>query len=116
TDDHPDVAKAKHDIAELKKRLTDLDSAPPQQNNDRALTVEPPEIRALKVQIHQYEQAINQGVSEQKRLQEAIKTYQGRVSLSPAIEEQYKLLTRDYDTAQKFYTDLLSKKNNSTRR
>jgi polysaccharide chain length determinant protein (PEP-CTERM system associated) len=114
TDDHPDVAKAKHDIAELKKRLADLDSAPPQQNNDRALTIEPPEIRTLKVQIHQYEQAINQGVSEQKRLQEAIKTYQGRVSLSPAIEEQYKLLTRDYDTAQKFYTDLLSKKSDST--
>jgi uncharacterized protein involved in exopolysaccharide biosynthesis len=56
---------------------------------------------------------VSQATSEQRRLQEAIKTYQSRVSLSPAIEEQYKQLTRDYDTAQKFYTDLLGKKSES---
>ena len=36
--------------------------------------------------------------------------YQGRVALSPGIEEQYKSLTRDYDTAQKFYNDLLARR------
>ena len=30
--------------------------------------------------------------------------------MSPAIEEQYKLLTRDNDNAQAFYKDLLAKK------
>jgi capsular polysaccharide biosynthesis protein len=35
------------------------------------------------------------------------------VALSPAVEEQYKQLTRDYDTAQKFYADLLAKKKDS---
>jgi len=50
---------------------------------------------------------------EQKRLQGQIQTYQGRISLSPGVEEQYKQLTRDYDTAFKFYQDLLGKKSQS---
>ena len=33
--------------------------------------------------------------------------------ISPEVEEKYKLLTRDYDTAQKFYVDLLAKKSTS---
>jgi uncharacterized protein involved in exopolysaccharide biosynthesis len=36
--------------------------------------------------------------------------YQGRVALSPEVDQQHKQLTRDYDTAQKTYNDLLSKK------
>ena len=60
------------------------------------------------MQIHQYEQLITQGTREQQRLQEQIKVLQGRVALSPAIEEEYKELTRDYDTAQKFYEDRLA--------
>ena len=35
------------------------------------------------------------------------------MAISPEVEEQYKQLTRDYDTAQKFYTDLLAKKSTS---
>jgi len=113
TEDHPDVVKAKNDIAELKKRMAEVNSAKPEQVTDKASVAEPPEIRQMRVQIHQYEQTISQATADQKRLQESIKTYQSRVSLSPAIEEQYKLLTRDYDTAQKFYTDLLGKKSES---
>jgi hypothetical protein len=35
------------------------------------------------------------------------------VELSPEIEEEYKKLTRDYDTLQKFYTELLGKQSES---
>ena len=113
TADHPDVVKQKNDIAELKKRLAEVNSAQPEQNTEKVSAIEPPEIRNLRVQIHQYEQAISQATSEQKRLQEAIKTYQSRVSLSPAIEEQYKQLTRDYQTALAFYNDLLKRRDES---
>jgi uncharacterized protein involved in exopolysaccharide biosynthesis len=65
------------------------------------------------LQVHQYDQAIAQATRDQQRLQDQIHAYQGRVALSPAVEEQYKLLTRDYDTAQKFYNDLLAKKSES---
>ncbi len=39
--------------------------------------------------------------------------YQSRLTLSPAVEEQYKQLTRDYDTAQKIYDSLLFNKSSS---
>src|SRR5438094_220605 len=115
TDDHPDVAKTKADIAEVKRKLDELNSAAAQnpQANDKASGSEPPEIRQLRLQVHQYDQIIAQATRDQQRLQEQIRAYQGRVALSPAVEEQYKLLTRDYDTAQRFYNDLLAKKSQS---
>src|SRR5262249_27822187 len=42
-----------------------------------------------------------------------IQVYQSRTAMSPAIEEQYKVLTRDYDNAQNLYRDLLTKKSSS---
>lgn len=115
TDDHPDVAKTKADIAEVKRKLDEMSAAAAQntQANDKASASEPPEIRQLRLQVHQYDQVIAQATRDQQRLQEQIRAYQGRVALSPAVEEQYKLLTRDYDTAQKFYNDLLAKKSES---
>jgi len=112
TNDHPDVVKTKADIAELKKRLDEVNSAKP-DTTAKPSSAEPPEIRQIRVQIHQYEQAIAQAGAEQKRLQDQIRLYQSRVNLSPNVEEQYKQLTRDYDTAQKFYADLLSKRTES---
>src|SRR5256885_5571825 len=116
TDDHPDVVKAKKDVAELKRKLAEMNSAAAQTTNtdmDKEGVAEPPEIRQLRVQIHQYDAAITDATREQKRLQNQIGLFQGRVALSPNVEEQYKALNRDYDTAQKIYADLLAKKSQS---
>ena len=115
TDDYPDVVKLKADIAEVKRQLNDVNSATTKapEANEKASSSEPPEIRQMRVQIHQYDDAIAQATREQKRLQDQIRLYQGRLALSPAVEEKYKQLTRDYDTAQKFYDDLLAKRNES---
>ena len=113
TADHPDVIKTKADIAEVKKKLADVEkesAEPGDAANDKASAMEPPEIRQMRLQIHQYSDLILAGTRDQKRLQQEIATYQGRVSLSPAIEEQYKAMARDYDNANKNYQDLLAKK------
>jgi len=113
TPDHPDVIKTKADIAEVKKKLAEVTKASTEgtdTSNEKASAMEPPEIRQLRLQIHQYSDLITAGTRDQKRLQDEIGEYQGRVSLSPAIEEQYKELTRDYDNALKAYQDLLGKK------
>ena len=67
----------------------------------------------MRLQIHQYDQSIAQATGEQKVLRTQISYYQGRISLGPGVEERYKALMRDYETAQKFYNDLLAKKNES---
>ena len=63
--------------------------------------------------MHQYEDLIAQATRDQKKLQQEIAVYQGRVALSPAIEEEYKELARDYDNAQKNYQDLLADQSKS---
>jgi polysaccharide chain length determinant protein (PEP-CTERM system associated) len=115
TDDHPDVIKTKADIAEVKKRLAELNDAAAKGPDAtvKASATEPAEIRQLRLQVHQYEDVLTQATREQKRIGDQIRMYQSRVAISPEVEEKYKQLTRDYDTAQKFYADLLAKKSTS---
>ncbi len=115
TDDHPDVIKTKADIAEVEKKLKEVNAvaASATDNSDKASASEPPEIRQLRLQIHQYESVIEQAALDQKKLQSQINVYQGRTAMSPNVEEQYKLLTRDNDNAQAFYKDLLAKKSSA---
>ena len=114
TDDHPDVIKAKADIAEVEKRLkANAASAAATATDDKANAAEPPEIRQLRLQIHQYQSVIEQATVDQKRLQSSIGVYQSRTAMSPGVEEQYKLLTRDNDNAQALYKDLLAKKSSA---
>ncbi len=117
TDDHPDVIKTKADIAEIEKKLKELNAAAAAasttDSSDKASASEPPEIRQLRLQIHQYQNVIEQATLDQKRLQSAINVYQSRTAMSPGVEEQYKLLTRDNDNAQVFYKDLLAKKSSA---
>ena len=42
-----------------------------------------------------------------------IKLYQARVQASPAVEQEYKLVTRDHQTALDFDNDLLKKRDQS---
>jgi polysaccharide chain length determinant protein (PEP-CTERM system associated) len=116
TADHPDVIKTQADIAEVKKKLDEVNNPSDKSasaGSEKQSASEPPEIRQLRLQIHQYEDLITQGARDQKRLQGEIATYQGRVALSPAIEEQYKQMARDYDNTQKVYQDLLANKSKS---
>ena len=115
TEDHPDVIKTKADIVEVKKRLAEVNDAAAKgtETNDKASLSEPPEIRQLRLQIHQYGEVLAQATREERRIADQIRIYQSRVAVSPEVEEKYKLLTRDYDTAQKFYADLLGKKSTS---
>ena len=116
TDDHPDVIKTKSDIAAIKKQLAGLDDSsakPSDGSSDKGSAAEPPEVRALRLQVHQYEDMIAQANRDQKRLQQEIALYQGRVASSPSVEEEYKELARDYDNAQKVYQDDLAKQSTS---
>ena len=116
TEDHPDVIKTKADIAGLKKKLAEVRAstdAADATGDDKASAMEPAEIRQLRLQVHQYGELIAAGNRDQKHMQQEIGEYQGRVSLSPEVEEQFKQLTRDYDNAQKNYEALLGKKSSA---
>src|SRR5205085_4057505 len=112
TEDYPGVVKTTREIAALQRQLNDINNAPAptRANSDKGSLQEPPEIRQLRLQIHQLQDQITTSTRDQQRIQESIKVFQGRIAISPEIEEQYKQLTRDNETLQKLYDDDLAKR------
>jgi polysaccharide chain length determinant protein (PEP-CTERM system associated) len=115
TELHPDVVKLKKDIASLQKLAnasTNVDAQPNEQQR-RAAADEPAEIQQFRARLHQIELTIAQKKHEQEEFQRQIKILQARIQSSPIIQQQFKGLTRDHQTALDFYNDLLKKRNES---
>lgn len=115
TDDYPDVIKAKADIAALQNKIAEsqkLKNAANQSASQQPL-VEPVQITQWRAQVHAAEQLIAEKTREQEQIKQEIKLYQSRVQASPVVEQQYKELTRGYQTALDSYNDLLKKRDAS---
>jgi len=115
TADHPDVIKTKSLLAQLDKKIASAtaagNDASTSTTKDRAS--EPREITQTRLAIRQNEEIIKAKTQQQDQIQKEIRVFQGRVSASPLVEEQFKVLTRDYQSAQVFYEDLLKKQRES---
>jgi polysaccharide chain length determinant protein (PEP-CTERM system associated) len=114
TADHPDVIRAKHDIAVLQKKIADSEG----QNNapggkGQRMSIEPAQIQQLRAQVHNDDLMIAAKSKEQEHIRKQIGLYQERVQSSPAVEQQYKELTRGYQTALDSYNELQKKRDNS---
>jgi uncharacterized protein involved in exopolysaccharide biosynthesis len=114
TPDHPDVIELRNHIEELKQKLArpvpHSATPPPPASTVRS---EPNELQQLRAQLRSLEIGIAEKKDEQTHIQEQIRLYQDRIQSSPMVQEEFKQVTRDYQTAQQFYDDLLSKKNHS---
>jgi polysaccharide chain length determinant protein (PEP-CTERM system associated) len=108
TADHPDVIKAKSQIEQLKKRMADApkNSAPA---NSQSAGMEPPAIQTLRAKLRQDDVNIADLAKHQAQIQGQIGVLQGRIQSTPAVEQQFKELTRNYQSALEFYNDLLKK-------
>jgi uncharacterized protein involved in exopolysaccharide biosynthesis len=67
----------------------------------------------MREQIRVDDQTIAEKTKQQERIQQQIKIYEARIQSSPAIEQEYKELTRDHQTALEFYNQLLMKRSQS---
>src|SRR5580704_12621627 len=114
TDDYPDVVKTKNEIAALQKKIAESDVPKIAGTGKSSRTAaEPAQIAQLRAQVHTTDQVIAEKTREQEKIQQEIRVYQDRVQSSPVVEQQYKELTRDYQTALDFYNDLLKKRDQS---
>jgi len=113
TDDYPDVIKLKNDIAALKKQIasSSTDKASTEGSKTQKNTLEPTQIAQLRAQVRNLDQVIAEKAKEQERIKQQIKVYQDRIQSSPAVEQQFKELTRGYQTALDSYNDLQKKRN-----
>jgi polysaccharide chain length determinant protein (PEP-CTERM system associated) len=114
TPDHPDVIKAKNSIAKLDAEIARAQTAPVEARpTQKATGPEPREIQQLRLNVQAAADAVKAKTSERDHIQVDMRTYEARVQLSPKVEEEYKRLTRDYQSAQAFYDDLLKKSQQS---
>jgi len=110
---HPDVIKLQTQIEELKKRIAVDPGSKSASASTQANLHEPPQIQQLRAKLKQDELNIGDLTKHQNQIQEQIRILQGRVQASPMVEQQFKELTRNYQTALDIYNDLLKKRENS---
>ncbi len=113
TPDYPDVIAISRKISDLKAEIA---QSPLQQGPAAAVTSRPdsPQLQQLKAQLRAAQQSMVDERQQQARLEEEIRTYESRIESSPRVEEEYKEITRDHETALQFYNGLLAKMNESS--
>ena len=111
---HPDIVTTKRLIADLEARVAETTPAPgttaqtapaltqqEQQRRDR--------LRSMKAEIDSLDRLTQWQESEEKRLRGLVAEYQRRIEAVPGVESQWLALSRDYDTQQAAYKELLTK-------
>jgi polysaccharide chain length determinant protein (PEP-CTERM system associated) len=112
--DYPDVVTVNRKIAELQAAIAHPSADPAVVASQPKNQKDSPELFQLKTQLRGEQQNLAGAKQEQARIQEQIKVVQGKIEASPAIEEEYKQVTRDHETALQFYNSLLAKMNESS--
>jgi polysaccharide chain length determinant protein (PEP-CTERM system associated) len=113
TPDHPDEIEISRKIADLQAKI-DHAPATPIQAASRVSTHDSPPLQQLKAQLLAAQQSLASAKKEQVQIQEKIRNYESRLESSPMVEEEYKKITRNHETALQFYNSLLTKMNESS--
>ena len=117
--EHPDVVRTRRLVAELEpkaaaeaatasSRRTTQDDVPTSLASG-ADTLRRENLRQLRVEIESLDRQISFKEGEERRVRTEIGEYQRRLEAVPGLESEWTALTRDYDTEQANYKDLLQK-------
>jgi polysaccharide chain length determinant protein (PEP-CTERM system associated) len=117
TDAHPDVRRLKKDIVQVQRKIEEESANRSSQASvvpeKEIVVAETPRVQQLRAQLYQINRTIEEKTAEQSRVQQEISKLQSKLQLTPAIAQEYKALTRDYQTAVNVYNDLLKKQSDS---
>jgi polysaccharide chain length determinant protein (PEP-CTERM system associated) len=111
TDQYPDVIAIRRKIKDLRAQMAKAPAPAKTPSVSAASSHDSLSIQQLRAQLRAIEQGIAQKKRDQSQIQNQIRSYQGRIESTPAVQEQFKNITRDHATAQAFYDDLLTKMN-----
>ena len=117
---HPDVMRTKRVIEDLERQVAAEDLQRPlfpDAGPNRPVSQEEvrrrDRVREMRAEIESLDRQIGFKEGEERRLRKELGLYQARLEAVPAIETEWVALTRDYETLQATYRDLLSKSENS---
>jgi uncharacterized protein involved in exopolysaccharide biosynthesis len=99
--------KTKTQIEQLKKRMSEgpKEAAPSAAGGNSSN--EPAIVQQLRAKLRQDDLSIADSTKRQNQIQSQIAVLQGKIQSSPAVEQQYKELSRNYQTALDGYNKLL---------
>lgn len=112
--EHPDVVRMKHQIAELEPKA----AAEMAQQAAQGTTVPAAsEVEAqrrerlsqMRAEIESLDRQTAYKIADEARLRAQVAEYQRRIEAVPGVESEWQVLTRDYETLQAAYKDLLTK-------
>ncbi len=114
--DHPDVARARRMVA-TQQQKAEAEAASLRARieapSPTAPVAVPPEqgerLRQSLAEIESLDRQIAFKESEERRLRSTVEQYQRHIEAVPGLESAWTSLTRDYDTQQAAYKELLSK-------
>jgi len=113
TPDHPDVVALARQIASVRAQIA-RDQAQPAKAESGQRHAESPQLQQLKTQLRLAHQAVASAKQQQATIEGQVRKYESKLESSPLVEEQYKQVTRDHETALQFYNALLAKMNESS--
>jgi polysaccharide chain length determinant protein (PEP-CTERM system associated) len=113
TSSYPDVIAIKRRIANLQEEIAHA-PAEPAKGETTVSSSDSPQLRQLKLQLRAERQSLAAAKQEQARITQRVRAYESKIESSPMIEEEFKQVTRDHETALQFYNTLLTKMNEST--
>jgi polysaccharide chain length determinant protein (PEP-CTERM system associated) len=115
TPDNPDVVAISRKIADLQTEIAHAPAAPnPAPAASTNNSPDSPQLLQLKAQLNGAQMAMTAAKQEQARIEQQVRAYESKLQSSPQVDEEYKQLTRDHDTALAFYNSLLTKMNESS--
>lgn len=120
---HPDVRRMKRLIADLAKKAetealqqplsADAASSAPARVTSPDEIARRDRLVQMNAELESLDRQMKFKESEEQRLRGAITGYQARIEAVPGLESEWIALSRDYDTLQKGYQDLLAKSEDS---
>ncbi|MGA2351499.1 MAG: Wzz/FepE/Etk N-terminal domain-containing protein [Terracidiphilus sp.] len=113
TPDHPDISAIKRKIANLRTEIARA-GAEPAKAGTAVNSSDSPQLQQLKAQLRAAKQSLAGAKQDQARIEQQVRAYEAKIESSPMVEEEYKQVTRDHETALQFYNTLLTKMNESS--
>lgn len=113
TPSYPDVVAMKRKIASLRVEIARANSEPAKREAVSSHS-DSPQLQQLRAQLRSERQSLAAAKQDQARIGQQIRIYESRIASTPLIEQEYKQITRDHETALQFYNTLLTKMNESS--
>jgi polysaccharide chain length determinant protein (PEP-CTERM system associated) len=110
SDRYPDVIRVRTEIAALEREVAEAQARPPDAAAAAPAAVPPdPQVARMRQALTESEAELKILKAEEERLRLSIAGYQRRVQETPAREQQFKELARDYESTRELHASLLKR-------